>query len=84
MFIDIERVDPPTQGIQLMNQAARDELQEAANHLAYSYIKHSGAWRSLANEQWDELAEQIAQRLLGTMDQMVDEAVARLTEKKRT
>jgi hypothetical protein len=80
MYIDIERVDPPTRGIQLMNQAAREELVEDANHLAYSYIKHSGAWRSLANDQWDVLAEQMAQRVMGVMERMVDEAVGQLSK----
>jgi hypothetical protein len=81
MYITLERVDPPPQGIQLMNQADRDELVEAANHLAYNYILHSGAYKQLSGEQWDELAEQVAQRLLGTMDRMVDEAVGQLNEK---
>jgi hypothetical protein len=80
MFIDIERVDPPIQGIQLMNQADRNKLIEDANLLAYNYILHSGAYKQLSGEQWDALAEQVAQRLLGTMDQMVDEAVGKVTK----
>ena len=83
MYIDIERVDPPTRGIQLMNQAARDKLQEAANHLAYSYIKHSGAWRMLANDQWDVLAEQMAQRVLGVMERMVDKVTGQIAEQQQ-
>jgi hypothetical protein len=83
MFIDIERVDPPAQGIQLMNQAERNKLIEDANHLAYNYILHSGAYKRLSGEQWDALAGLIALRLLGTMDRMVDEAVGQLGEKGR-
>ena len=82
MYITLERVDPPIQGIQLMNQADRNKLIEDANLLAYNYILYSKAYKQLSGEQWDALAEQVAQRLLGTMDLMVDEAVGRLGEKR--
>ena len=80
MYITLERVDSPPQGIQLMNQADRNKLIEDANLLAYDYILYSKAYKQLSGEQWDALAEQVAQRLLGTMDRMVDEAVGKVTK----
>ena len=71
MFIDIERMDSTSH---LMSRTAREELVEAANHLAYNYLRHSGAYLSLTNNEWDALAEKMAGRLLATMDQMVVEA----------
>lgn len=57
-----------------MNLEAKQELIEAANKLAYDYIKHSSAFQSLSGEEWDVLAGQIAQQVLGLMDRIVDEA----------
>lgn len=66
-----------------MNNEAKAELLEAANKLAYDYIKHSGLFRSLSGEEWDRLAEQMAQRVLGFMDRILDEAADVMAEKEQ-
>jgi hypothetical protein len=66
-----------------MNPEAKHELLAAATTLAYDYIKHSGAFHSLSGEEWEGLAGKIAQRVLGVMDQVVDEAVGAMSEKEQ-
>lgn len=63
---------PSISGVYLMNKEARKDLIEAANKLAYDYILHSGTYKSISNEQWDALAEKMALRVLGLLDNMIE------------
>lgn len=59
-----------------MNQEAKRELIEQANQLAYDYIKHTGLFRSLENDQWDAKAEAFADKVLIFLEGLVDQELA--------
>ena len=54
------------------------ELREQAHELAYSYIRHSGLYRQLENEQWDALADKWATWVLVGLEGLVDGEFTRL------
>ena len=47
-----------------MNTEAKRELKELAQDLTYNYIKHSGLAKLLSNDEWDVLAERLANQSL--------------------
>lgn len=55
-----------------MNEEAKRELKEIAQDLTYNYIKHSGLAKLISNEEWDVLAERLANQSLTFIEGLVD------------
>ena len=59
-----------------MNAEARHELKELAQDLTYNYIKHSGLARLLSCEEWDSLAERLANQSMIFIESKVENEFA--------
>lgn len=60
-----------------MNDEAKHELKELAQDLTYNYIKHSGLAKLISNEEWDALAERLANQSLIFIEGLVDAEFAK-------
>jgi hypothetical protein len=60
-----------------MNEEAKHELKEIAQDLTYTYIKHSGLAKLISNEEWDLLAERLANQSLIFIEGQVDAEFAK-------
>ena len=56
-----------------MNTEANHELKEIAQDLTYNYIKHSGLAKLISNEEWDVLAERLANQSLIFIEGLVNQ-----------
>ena len=60
----------------------RKELKRDAESLAYTHIRFSGLYRELTSEQWERLAKEHAEKVVGLLEGLVDEEFTRIESKQ--
>lgn len=59
-----------------MTKDERDDLLEDANQLAYTAIKFSGLYKELSSAEWDKLADQMGQEIVGWLNWRCEQEAA--------
>lgn len=62
----------------------RTELLHDAEQLAYQTIRFTGLYKSLTNDEWDELANKWGAHLVQLLEARVDEEFTRLQSERET
>lgn len=65
-----------------MTSDERSELLHDAEQLAYQTIRFTGLYKSLTNDEWDELADKWGAHLVQLLEARVDEEFTRLQAEK--
>lgn len=61
-----------------MSTDERHELLRDLSAVTYTHIRFSGLYRELTSEQWERLAEEHAEKVVGLLEKMVDEEFTKL------
>lgn len=66
-----------------MTRDEREELKRDAESLAYAHIRFSGLYRELSEEEWEQLAREHGERVVGLLEGLVNERLTQIESENR-
>lgn len=66
-----------------MTPDERTELLNDLSAIAYTHIRFSGLYRELSEEEWEEMAREYGEKVVGLLEQLVNAKFTELEARQR-